>query len=94
MKGWPTPARHHPITRRTVAELKAAIHRESFLTLRWAGPGQEQPFRYFQKRQQVLGSLALAMSKVPATNFRGVVHQIDALIMNRSICGHITQDFT
>jgi hypothetical protein len=40
----------------------------------------------------MLGSLALAMSKVPVTkkNVRGVVHQIDALMMNRSICGRGT----
>ena len=50
-----------------------------------AGVGQEEPFSYFPKRQQMFGSLALAMSKVPATNVRGVVHQIDALMMNRSI---------
>lgn len=30
---WPTPACHYPVARQTAAKLKAAIHRESFLTV-------------------------------------------------------------
>jgi hypothetical protein len=69
---------------------KAELNQACLSVLFCSEFGQKEPFSYFPKRQQMLGSLALAMSKVPATNVRGVVHQIDALMMNRSICGRGT----